>query len=303
MSGRAKKVSIATHSGSVVASFGRSFMVELDDGALAACTTRGKRTDIACGDRVAIALTAPDQGVINSIEPRASLFYRSDIQRQKLIAANVTRIVVVLAVPAIHRQLLDRCIAAAEYAEIPVLLALNKMDLPAADATLASLALYRALGYEVLPLAAKIDIAPLRAALAGHTSVLVGQSGMGKSTIINRLLPDAAARVGELSVALGSGRHTTTHARLYHLDATSAIIDSPGLQEFGLQHVAATELAHCFVEFRPFLGKCKFNDCRHMTEPACALAAAVDNGMIEATRIESYRELLTQIENKARRRD
>ena len=154
-----------------------------------------------------------------------------------------------------------------------------------------------------MPLAAKIDIAPLRAALAGHTSVLVGQSGMGKSTIINRLLPDAAARVGELSEALGSGRHTTTHARLYHLDANSSIIDSPGLQEFGLQHVNPVELAHCYVEFRPQLGRCKFNDCRHMSEPGCAIIALMESGVIAAARVESYRELLLQIENKARWRD
>ena len=232
-------------------------------------------------------MTAPGQGVIDAIEPRASLFYRSDIQRQKLIAANVTRIVVVLAVPALHLHLL----------------ALNKMDLPQADTALAALEPYRALDYEVLPLAAKIDIAPLRAALHGHTSVLVGQSGMGKSTIINRLLPDAAARVGELSEALGSGRHTTTHARLYHLDADSAIIDSPGLQEFGLQHVSPVELAHCYVEFRPHLGRCKFNDCRHMAEPGCAIIALMESGVIAAARVDSYRELLLQIENKARRRD
>ena len=175
--------------------------------------------------------------------------------------------------------------------------------LPQADATLAALAPYRALGYEVLPLAAKIDIAPLRAALHGHTSVLVGQSGMGKSTIINRLLPDAAARVGELSEALGSGRHTTTHARLYHLDADSAIIDSPGLQEFGLQHVSPPDLAHCYVEFRPQLGRCKFNDCRHMAEPGCAIIALMESGVIAASRVASYRELLLQIEKKARRRD
>lgn len=298
-----KKNSAPAYRGRVVASFGRSFTVELADGSPVICTTRGKRTDIACGDRVAIAMTAPEQGVIDAIEPRASLFYRSDIQRQKLIAANVTRIVVVLAVPSLHLHLLDRCLAAAEYAEIPVLLALNKMDLPQADATLAALEPYRALGYEVLPLAAKIDIAPLHAALHGHTSVLVGQSGMGKSTIINRLLPDAAARVGDLSAALGSGRHTTTHARLYHLDADSAIIDSPGLQEFGLQHVNPVELAHCYVEFRPHLGRCKFNDCRHMAEPGCAIIALMESGVIAAARVESYRELLLQIENKARRRD
>jgi len=287
----------------VVASFGRSFIVETADGALTTCTTRGKRTDIACGDRVTVAFTTPAQGVIEAIETRASLFYRSDIQRQKLIAANVTRIVVVLAVPALHLTLLDRCLAAAEYAEIPVLLALNKMDLPEAETTLALLEPYRALGYEVLPLAAKRDIAPLRAALAGHLSVLVGQSGMGKSTIINRLLPDAEARVGELSAALGSGRHTTTHARLYRLDTSGAIIDSPGLQEFGVQHILPTELARCFIEFRPQLGQCKFNNCRHMSEPGCAITAAVDAGSIAAARVASYRELLRQIEQKSRRRD
>ena len=303
MSSHPKKGHAPAYAGCVVASFGRSFTVELPDSALITCTTRGKRTDIACGDRVSIAMTAPDQGVIESIEPRASLFYRSDIQRQKLIAANVTRIIVVLAVPAIHRHLLDRCLAAAAYARIPVLLALNKMDLPQADETLASLQLYGALGYEILPLAAKIDITPLRAALAGHTSVLVGQSGMGKSTIINRLLPDAAARVGDLSEALGSGRHTTTHARLYHLDAHSAIIDSPGLQEFGLQHVDPGELAGCYVEFQPHIGRCKFNNCRHMTEPGCAIIALMESGVIAASRVTSYRELLLQIENKARRRD
>ncbi len=302
MSGRDKTGALPAEPGCVIASFGRSFTVEFADGALATCTTRGKRTDLACGDRVTVARATPDQGVIETIEPRVSLFYRSDIQRQKLIAANVTRIVIVLAVPSLHRHLLDRCIAAAEYARIPVLLALNKMDLPQADAALAALAPYRRLGYAVLPLAAKTDIAPLRAALAGHTSVLVGQSGMGKSTIINRLLPDAAARVGELSAALGSGRHTTTHARLYRLDADSAIIDSPGLQEFGLQHVDTVELAGCYVEFRPFLGHCKFNDCRHISEPGCAIDDAAAAGTIDALRLASYRELLPQIEKKARRR-
>ena len=247
-------------------------------------------------------MTAPDQGVIESTAPRISLFYRSDIQREKLIAANVTQIVIVLASsPPFHAELLDRCLAAAEEAGIPALLALNKMDLPAAAQALQSLERYRALGYDVLPLAAKIDIAPLRARLAGHTSVLVGQSGMGKSTIINRLLPDAAARVGELSVALGGGRHTTTHARLYHLDAASHIIDSPGLQEFGLVHVAPEDLAHAFIELRQHLGQCKFNDCKHLTEPGCAITAAVERGEIDAQRVASYRKLVMQLMKKAQR--
>jgi ribosome biogenesis GTPase len=299
-----KKTAAPTQAGTVVASFGRQFTVELEAGALIACVTRGKRTDIACGDRVSIAMTATDQGVIETIAPRTSLFYRSDIQREKLIAANVTQIVIVLAAsPPYHAELLDRCLAAAEEAGIPALLALNKMDLPAAPQALQSLEQYRALGYPVLALAAKIDIAPLRARLTGHTSVLVGQSGMGKSTIINRLLPDAAARVGELSAALGGGRHTTTHARLYHLDTASHIIDSPGLQEFGLVHVAAEHLAHAYIEFRPHLGGCKFNDCKHLTEPGCAITAAAARGEIAAQRVDSYRKLVMQLMKKAQRWD
>jgi len=301
LSDRAKIRDASTQSGTIVASFGRQFSVELGDGTQVACVTRGKRTDIACGDRVAIAMTAHGQGVIESTAPRTSLFYRSDIQREKLIAANVTQIVIVLAVPAFHRELLDRCLAAAEDAQIRSLLVLNKMDLPAADDALRSLELYRALGYEVLPLAAKIDLAPLRARLAGHLSVLVGQSGMGKSTIINRLVPDAAARVGDLSHALGSGRHITTHARLYHLDATSHIIDSPGMQEFGLHHVGPTELAHCFVEFGRHLGHCKYNDCKHLTEPGCAVSAALEHGEIRPQRVESYRKLVMQLMQKEKR--
>src|SRR3990170_4768954 len=183
LSGRAHKSSAPTRSGTIVASFGRQYLVELADGTTIACVRRGKRGELACGDRVAIAATAQDQGVIEALEPRASLFYRSDIQREKLIAANVTQIVIVLATaPAFHRELLDRCLVAAEHEKIRALIALNKMDLAASPAALRSLAPYRALGYDVLPLAAKIDIAPLRARLAGHVSVLVGANGRRRKT-------------------------------------------------------------------------------------------------------------------------
>ena len=148
-----------------------------------------------------------------------------------------------------------------------------------------ALQLYADLGYPVLPLVAKQDVSPLREHLAGHTSVLVGQSGMGKSTIINALLPDAGAAVGDISLALDSGRHTTTHARLYHLGADSALIDSPGMQEFGLMHLSMLDLQHAFVEFRPLAGQCRFNDCRHRGEPGCAIDAAVARGEIDPRRM------------------
>ena len=142
---------------------------------------------------------------------------------------------------------------------------------------------------------------PLRSHLAGHTSVLVGQSGMGKSTIINALLPDAGAAVSDISLALDSGRHTTTHARLYHLDADTALIDSPGMQEFGLMHLSADDLQRAFVEFEPLLGQCRFNDCRHRGEPSCAIDAAVARGEIDPRRLESYRKVLVELEHGKRR--
>lgn len=301
MTASSKKQRAVQQSGVVVASFGRQYKVELAGSGLISCVTRGRRSAIACGDRVGITATGPGQGVIETVEPRASLFYRSDIQREKLIAANVTQIVIVLAAPDFHPELLDRCLAAAEHAAIRALIVLNKMDLASSAAALQSLDLYRALGYEILPLAAKIDLAPLRTQLSGRTSVLVGQSGMGKSTIINRLLPDAAARVGALSEAHGSGRHTTTSAQLYHLDAASHIIDSPGLQEFGLHHLSPQDLEHAFTEFRPFTGQCKFNDCKHLSEPGCAISAAAERAEIHPQRVESYRKLVSQLMRKAKR--
>jgi ribosome biogenesis GTPase len=281
--------------GQVVASFGRRYLVELADATNLDCVTRSRRGSIACGDRVNVAVRGPGQGVIESVAPRTTLLYRSDRVRQKLVAANVTQIVIVVApVPAFHEDLLNRCLAAAGHGGMSALIALNKSDLPQAATTLESLRIYREFGYRVVALSAKRDLSPLQPHLRDHTSVLVGQSGMGKSTIINALIPGAAVRVAELSAALDSGRHTTTHARLYHLDATSHIIDSPGLQEFGLHHLDADELAHAFVEFRPHLGQCRFRDCRHLTEPGCAIAAACKRGEISKRRLASYRGLVQE---------
>ena len=176
-----------------------------------------------------------------------------------------------------------------------MLILLNKSDLPTTDAALKRLELFRSLGYAVQPLSALHDISQLRSWLQGQTSVLVGQSGMGKSTLVNALLPEAKTRTQEISAVLDSGKHTTTAARLYHLDPESSLIDSPGLQEFGLNHLSIDEVEQAFVEFRPYLGKCRFNDCRHVKEPDCAVLHAVSDGIISEFRLQSYHKLLTEL--------
>lgn len=281
-------------SGQVVAAFGRHYEVETAGGALVSCVTRGKKGGVACGDRVRIEPTGPAQGVIQAIEPRSSLLYRSDPFREKIIAANATQIIIVVAaVPSFYEDLVNRCLLAAEAAGLKALIVLNKSDLEQETrAALAQLQHYRELGYPLLTLSARQDIGPLRPYLHGETSVLVGQSGMGKSSIINALLPEVQAHTREISQALNSGRHTTTHARLYHLDADSHIIDSPGMQEFGLHHFKPEEIAHAFVEFRPCIGHCRFSNCRHLVEPGCAVLEAAAAGRIDPRRLETYRKLV-----------
>lgn len=282
--------------GQIVAAYGRQLLVELANGERIPCVTRGKKSGAACGDRVTIKLTSPNQGVIEATEPRRSLLYRSDAFREKLIAANVTQIIVVVAAePAFYEELINRCLIAAEAAEIKALIVLNKCDMrDASDKAMQKLVLYRELGYPLLQLSAQQDIAPLRAFLENETSVLVGQSGMGKSSIVNALLPDVAARTQEISQALNSGRHTTTHAQLYHLDAASHIIDSPGMQEFGLHHLIHDDIVHAFIEFRPHIGHCRFSNCKHLVEPGCAILEAAAAGTISARRMDSYRRMVAQ---------
>ena len=279
--------------GQIVAAFGRHFLVETASDAALSCVMRGKKGGAACGDQVEIQLTTPGQGVIEAILPRSALLYRSDVYREKLIAANVTQVVIVVAaIPSFSEELINRCLAAAENQRIKALIVLNKSDLTESTrAAAASLALYQELGYPVLQVSAKTDVAPLLPYLKGHLSVLVGQSGMGKSTLINAFIPAAERATAGISIALDTGRHTTTHARLYHLDESSRIIDSPGMQEFGLNHIDEEELAWGFIEFHPYIGQCRFNNCRHAGEPGCALAQAVQERKISRRRLDFYHKL------------
>ena len=282
--------------GTIVAAHGRQYRVELADGETLLCFPRGKKSEAACGDQVTVQRSG-DQGVIDTIEPRRSLLYRSNAFKEKLIAANVTQIIIVVATePSFSDELITRCISAAESQEMEAVIVLNKIDLadrvPAARETLAPFA---KLGYRVLELSALTSGEALRALLSHHTSVLVGQSGMGKSTLTNALIPEANAPTREISESLDSGKHTTTHATLYRLDADSALIDSPGLQEFGLGHLSAGEIEHTFLELRPLLGQCRFRNCRHDREPDCAVREAVRTGQMDPRRFAVFRTLCAEI--------
>lgn len=282
--------------GVVVAAFGKRFQVELADKKRISCVTRGKKTDLACGDVVTLKLTDKHEGVVETTLPRKSLLYRSNAFKSKMLAANVTQIIIVLATqPSFYEALLNRCLIAAEAEDIKPIIVLNKCDLADNDDAKQKLTLYTNLGYQVVPLSAKEDISALRPFLQNESSILVGQSGMGKSTIINSLLPNESVRTQEVSQVLDSGKHTTTAAHLYHLDEHSQLIDSPGLQEFGLHHLSTDELEHAFIEFRPFLGKCRFNNCKHLQEPDCAITAAVAENKVTPERFAIYKLLRTEI--------
>ncbi len=281
-------------SGQIVAAFGRHYLVESESGEILSCVMRGKKGGAVCGDQVEVQCTTIGQGVIENILPRITLLYRSNAFREKLIAANITQIIIVLAaVPSFNEELVNRCLVAAENQSIKALIVLNKTDLIEPTRTaIASLSLYQELGYTLLQLSAKKDIALLLPYLQGHLSVLVGQSGMGKSTIINALIPTADRVTAKISTALNAGRHTTTHARLYHLNNNSHVIDSPGMQEFGIHHISNTNLAWGFVEFHSYIGQCKFSDCLHISEPGCALVQAVQDRKIDIRRLDFYHKLI-----------
>jgi ribosome biogenesis GTPase len=283
--------------GIVIAAHGRHYLADVD-GSKLQCVTRGKKTNVAVGDKVNLKMTSEDQAVIESIAERDTLLYRSDQYKSKLLAANLTRLFIVVATePGFADDLVSRSLVAAEAAGIEAHLILNKTDvtdlLPKARERIG---VYTALGYPLHEVSARTDpdhaVATLMPLLQGQSSIFIGQSGMGKSSLINLLVPDADIAVREISAALDTGKHTTTFTRLYDLGDGASIIDSPGFQEFGLYHLSEGMLERAFVEFKPYLGGCKFYNCRHLIEPQCAVLAAVAEGKIAKFRHALYGQLL-----------
>jgi ribosome biogenesis GTPase / thiamine phosphate phosphatase len=294
--------------GLVVAGHGRHCLVESPDGTRTLCHAKGKKNEAVVGDRVQWRPTG-DEGVVARVQERRNLFYRQDEIRTKSFAANLDQVLVLIAAePEFSEMQLARALIAAEAEHIEPLIALNKSDLVEPfERAWGRLLPYQQMGYGVLPLSLRLskdtDREHLLRHLQGKTTLVLGPSGAGKSTLINLLVPQAQVLTGEISQALNSGKHTTTATTLYWVDAarSTALIDSPGFQEFGLHHIDKMQLAALMPDFRPHVAECKFYNCTHLHEPGCGVMAAVTDlpnappGRIEPSRYRIYRTLFEEL--------
>lgn len=302
--------------GLVISNYGKTFDIEDDTGKLHRCTARKKIDALVCGDKVVWQATTADEGVVVALQPRQTLLVRPDSHGDlKSMAANVSQLLVVtaphpsgtagaVAKPGyqLDSALIDRYLVAAELSRLKAVIVINKIDLLSQEALAQAkqlMNIYQTIGYCVLFTSAKRPHGAdtLIAALKGHTSVFSGPSGVGKSSLVKALLPDQTIRIGEVSVATGAGRHTTTLATLYHLPHGGSLIDSPGVRDFGLWHAGPAEVAQGFVEFQRYAPACRFANCSHLTEPGCAVQQAGETGEISAARLNSYRRIVESLQH------
>ncbi len=290
----------AEHEGLVIGRLGIRVDVEdLSCGEVVRCHLRANLGDIVAGDRV-VWRSAGTTGVITAVLPRQAELHRPDsFGKLKLVAANLTRACITFAAePAPHQNLIDRYLVVAEHLKLQPLLIINKSDLLQEGHPLWELInVYRQFGYPVRTVSAhsRQGLEDLQAELAEGISLFAGQSGVGKSSIIQALLPEESLKIGGLSEQVRKGRHTTTHARLYHFAGGGACIDSPGIREFGLWHLTPDQVANGFLEFRPFIAQCRFRNCSHDHEPGCALLKAIEQGLVSESRYQSYRQIVAQL--------
>ncbi len=290
--------------GLVIANYGPTLIIEDERHGFNRCAVRQNLGTLVCGDSVIWQPSGEREGVVIAAEARQSLLTRPDYSgRSKPVAANLDQIAVVVAPrPGLNESLIDRYLIASASIDIPPLLVLNKIDLldkHTLGVLEQRLSPYRRIGYSLLYASTRSahGLDELRSRLRDRTSILVGQSGVGKSSLIRALLPDQQIRIKALSEATGLGTHTTTTAMLYHLPCGGDLIDSPGVRSFELEDLEIRDLERGFLEFAPYLGRCKFSNCSHTVEPECALLAAVRRGDIDSRRLASYQQIKRSLGN------
>lgn len=304
--------------GTVISRFGMHADVESDDRGLYRCNIRRTIRSLVTGDHVVWrpAKEGADltiNGIIDAVHPRSSVLTRPDFyDGVKPIAANIDQIVIISAIlPELSLNIIDRYLVACETLDIEPLIVLNKTDLLDDDGrefVNDTLEIYRHIGYRVMLVSSVTQegMAELEAALKGRVTIFAGQSGVGKSSLLNVLLglDEDQILTNDVSDVSGLGQHTTTAARLYHFPHGGKVIDSPGVREFGLWHLEPDQVTRGFIEFRDYLGACKYRDCRHGDDPGCAIRAAVEAGAIAESRFDNYHRILesmTQVQTKTRR--
>lgn len=291
--------------GLVIAGHGRHVVVESPDGGRRICHPRGKKNHAVVGDRVWWK-ASEDEGTIEALQERRNLLYRQDEIRTKSFAANLDKVLILMAAePEFSEMQLTRALIAAQAAGISPLIALNKQDLTQAfERAWERLAPYRTMGYKVCPLSLRHDAGTLESLsreLQGQTTLVLGPSGVGKSTLINGLVPDALAATNDISQALHSGKHTTTSTTLYWVDRAqgTALIDSPGFQSFGIHHIEPAQLAMCMPDLKAHADHCRFYNCTHLHEPGCGVREALSQGLISTSRHKIYEQLFSELSQPA----